>query len=81
MKTFPTTDTELLDFLQLALGHVINGTDTTIRIFQDDAIGEYIVKAGGHSSVFSSFQGHGGNLREAIRRLARVEGVIAEENL
>lgn len=71
------TDSELLDFLAKACGYVANATETTVRIFQDDATRDWLVKVGEGPRAP---RGYGNSLRQAIENLMTDPDAIAPEN-
>ncbi len=55
---------DLLDTIQMACGHVGNGSSTTVKIFQDDATGSWFMQSGESMTAFSERGGFIGAVEE-----------------
>lgn len=51
------TDTQRLNALQKLCGYVENGSDTTVRIFQDDATRDWIIRCDDQSFYSNCLRG------------------------
>lgn len=66
--TVPTVPCEFERNIKKLAGHIANGTNTTVRIFQDDATKEWVASVG--SSMMDRKFAYGGTMAEAVLKLA-----------